>query len=50
MTYNLKFKLLSILKNFHLPINLEALDIYSSKEAPAKVPTYHEVATHSKAH
>jgi hypothetical protein len=46
VTYNLEFKLLSISE--HLPIDSKALDISSSKEAPAKVPTYHEAAAHSK--
>jgi hypothetical protein len=48
MTYNLEFKLPSISEHLHLPIDPKALDICSSKEAPAKVPTYYEAAAHSK--
>ena len=50
MTYNLEFKLLSILEQVHLLINPKALDICSSKGAPAKVSTHHEASTHSKIH
>jgi hypothetical protein len=50
VTYNLEFKLPSISEHLHLPINPEALDICSSKEAPAKVPILHEAAAHSKVH
>jgi len=50
VTYNLEFKLPSISEQLHLPIDPKALDICSSKEAPAKVPTHHEAATHSKIH
>ena len=50
VTYNLEFKLLSISEHFHFPINPKALDICSSKEPPAKIPTDHEAATHSKGH
>jgi hypothetical protein len=48
VTYSLEFKLPLISEYLHLPINPEALDIYSSKEAPANVPTHHDVAAHSK--
>ncbi|PMD13233.1 hypothetical protein NA56DRAFT_585982, partial [Hyaloscypha hepaticicola] len=48
VTYNLEFKLPSILERLHLPTDPAALDICSSKEAPAKVPTHHDVAVHSK--
>ena len=46
--YNLEFKLPSISEHLHLPIDPKALDICSSKEAPAKVPTHHEAAAYSK--
>jgi hypothetical protein len=46
--YNLEFKLPLISEHFYLPINPKALDICSSREAPAKVPTYHEAAAYSK--
>ncbi|KAH6716257.1 hypothetical protein BKA61DRAFT_461898, partial [Leptodontidium sp. MPI-SDFR-AT-0119] len=48
VTYNLEFKLPSISKHLHLPINPKTLDICSSKEVPAKVPTHHEADAHSK--
>jgi len=48
VTFNLEFKLPSISEHLHLPIDPKALDICSSKEAPAKVPTHHEAAAHSK--
>jgi hypothetical protein len=48
MIYNLEFKLLSILEQLYLSINPKVLDIYSSKEAPAKALTYHEAAIYSK--
>jgi hypothetical protein len=48
VTYNLEFKLPSISEHLQLPIDPKALDICSSKEAPAKAPTYHEAAAHSK--
>lgn len=50
VTYNLEFKLPSISEQLHLPIDPKALDIFSSKEAPAKVPTHHEAVAHSKIH
>jgi len=50
VTYNLEFKLPSISEHLHLPINPKALDIFPSKEALAKVSTYHDAATHSKIH
>ena len=50
MTYNLEFKLPSILEHLHLPINPRVLDTYSNKEALAKVPTHHDATTHSKIH
>jgi hypothetical protein len=46
--YNLKFKLPLILEHFHLLITPIILDIYSSKEALAKVPIYHNAAAYSK--
>jgi hypothetical protein len=46
--YNLEFKLLSISEQLYLPIDPKALDICSSKEAPAKAPTHYEAAVHSK--
>jgi hypothetical protein len=48
ITYNLEFKLPPISKHLNLPINPEALDICSSREAPAKVAIPHEAAAHSK--
>jgi hypothetical protein len=48
VTYNLAFKLPTTSEHLHLLINPEALDICSSKEAPAKVPTHHDAAAHSK--
>jgi hypothetical protein len=48
VTYNLEFKLPSISEHLHLPIDPAALDVFSSKEAPAKVPTLYDAATHSK--
>ncbi|KAL5330895.1 hypothetical protein ACEPPN_000420 [Leptodophora sp. 'Broadleaf-Isolate-01'] len=50
VTYNLEFQLPSTSEQLHLPIDPKALDIFSSKEAPAKVPTHHEAAAHSKIH
>jgi hypothetical protein len=50
VTYNLEFTLPSISEHLHLPIDPEALDICSSKEAPAKAPTHHDAAAHSKIH
>jgi hypothetical protein len=50
VTFNLEFKLPSISEQLHLPINPKALDICSSKEPPAKIPTHHDAATHSKIH
>jgi uncharacterized protein YqjF (DUF2071 family) len=50
MTYNLKFKLPSISEHLHLPINPAALDTCSSKKTPAKAPTHHDAAAHSKIH
>jgi hypothetical protein len=50
VTYNLEFKLPPISEHFHLPITPVALDICSSKEAPAKVPIHHDAAAHSKIH
>ena len=50
VTYNLEFKLPSILEHSHLPIDPKALDTYSSKEAPAKVLIHHDAAAHSKTH
>ena len=50
VTYNLEFKLPSISEHLHLPIDPKALDICSSREAPAKVLTHHEGAAHSKVH
>jgi hypothetical protein len=50
VTFNLEFKLPSISEHFHFPINPPALDICSSREAPAKVPTHPEAAAHSKVH
>lgn len=48
MTYNLGFKLPSISEHLHLLINSKALDISSSREAPAKAPTHDDAATYSK--
>ena len=48
VTYNLEFKLPSISEHLHLPIDPKALDICSSKEAPAMASTHHEAAAHSK--
>jgi hypothetical protein len=50
VTYNLEFKLPSISEHLHLPIDSKALDICSSKEAPAKASTHHDAAAHSKIH
>ena len=50
VTYNLEFKLPSISEHLHLLINPEALDICSSKQAPAKVPIHHDAAAYSKIH
>lgn len=50
MMYNLEFKLPSISKQLRLPIDPKALDICSSKERAANVPTRHEAAAHSKIH
>jgi hypothetical protein len=50
VTYNLEFKLPSISEHLHLPIDPKALDICSSKEEPAKVPTYHGATAYSKIH
>jgi hypothetical protein len=46
-TYNLEFKLPSISEHLNLPINPEALDICSSKEAIAKAAIPGDVA-HSR--
>jgi hypothetical protein len=48
VTYNLEFKLPLASEHLHLLINSAALDTCSSKEAPAKAPTPHEAAAHSK--
>ena len=48
VTYNLEFKLSLISERLKLPITPAALDICSSKEAPAKAPIYHDAAAHSK--
>jgi hypothetical protein len=48
--YNLEFKLPSILEHLYLLIDSKALDICSSKEAPAKASTHHDAAAHSKIH
>ncbi|KAH8765641.1 hypothetical protein BGZ57DRAFT_742352, partial [Hyaloscypha finlandica] len=50
VTYNLEFKLPSIPEQLHFPVDPKALDIFSNKEAPAKVPTHHNTAAHSKIH
>jgi hypothetical protein len=50
VTYNLKFKLLLISEQLHLPVYPKALDICSSKKALAKVLTYHKAVAHSKIH
>jgi hypothetical protein len=47
-TYNLEFKLSCILGGLDLPINPEALDIYSNREAPAKAVIPHKAIVHSK--
>jgi hypothetical protein len=47
-TYNLEFKLPCISGRLNLPFNPEALHIYSSREAPAKVAIPHKAAAHSK--
>jgi hypothetical protein len=47
-TYNLEFKLPCISGCLNLPINPEALDICSSREAPAKVAIPHKAVAHSK--
>jgi hypothetical protein len=47
-TYNLEFKLPCITGRLNIPINPKALDIYSSREAPAKAAFPHEAAAHSK--
>jgi hypothetical protein len=46
--YNLEFKLPPISEHLNLPINPEALDICSSREAPAKTPIRHDATTYSK--
>jgi hypothetical protein len=43
VTYNLEFKLPSISEHLHLPIDPAVLDICSSREAPAKVPTHSKI-------
>jgi hypothetical protein len=48
MTYNLEFKLPSILEHLRLPIDPKELDITSNKEALPKVPIYNNAAAHSK--
>jgi hypothetical protein len=50
VTYNLEFKLPLITEQLPLPIDPKALDIFPSKGALAKVPTYHDAAAHSKIH
>jgi len=50
VTYNLEFKLPSISEQLHFPIDPKILDIFSNQEAPAKIPTNHDAATHSKIH
>jgi hypothetical protein len=50
VTYNLEFKLPSISEQLHFPIDPQALDIFPNQKAPAKVPTNHDAATHSKIH
>jgi hypothetical protein len=50
VTYNVEFKLLSILEHLHLPIDSKALDICFNKEALVKASTYHDVIIHSKIH
>ncbi|KUJ10992.1 uncharacterized protein LY89DRAFT_595445, partial [Mollisia scopiformis] len=50
ITYDLELKLPPTSEHLHLPINPAALDIYSSKEAPAKVSINHDAAAHSKIH
>jgi len=46
--YNLEFKVPRISEHLNLPINPEALDICSSREAPLKSPIRHEAATYSR--
>jgi hypothetical protein len=46
--YNLEFKLLSISEQLNLSINLKALYICSSREAPAKAPIPNKAAAHFK--
>jgi hypothetical protein len=50
VTHNLEFKLPLISEHLHPLIDSKALDICSSKEAPAKASTYHDAAAHSKIH
>ncbi|KAG9233179.1 hypothetical protein BJ875DRAFT_485394 [Amylocarpus encephaloides] len=50
VTYNLEFKLPSISEHLQLSIDSKALDICSSKEAPAKASTHHDAAAHTKIH
>ena len=50
LTFNLEFKLPLTSEQLHLPIDPKALDVCSSKELPAKIPTDHEATAHSKAH
>jgi hypothetical protein len=50
VTYNLEFKLPSISEQLHFPIDPQALDIFPNPEAPVKIPTNHDAATHSKIH
>jgi hypothetical protein len=50
VTYNLEFKLPSISEQLHFPIDPKILDIFSNQEAPVKIPTNHDAATHSKIH
>jgi hypothetical protein len=47
-TYNLEFKLSCISGRLNLPINPEALDICSSREALARAAIPHEAAAHFK--
>ena len=46
--YSLEFKLSSISKQLYIPIEPRALDICSSKAAPAEVPIHDDVAVYSK--
>jgi hypothetical protein len=46
--YNLEFKLPRVLEHLGLPINPEALDICSSREALPKTVTRHEADASSK--